>query len=105
MRKKNIPTAQKTSFDVSWALFFICLTPPSLFPLCPPVIPFPHCIVVPFGLVAVLPLSRHFGHIFPPHEQLLVVVVLNDGGVAVWVIVMVWPVSLEARKKIYKIYN
>ena len=78
--------AQKMSFDVSWALFFICLAPPSLCPLCPPVVPFPHCVVIPFGLVAMVLLSCRFGHLFSPHEQLLVAVVL---GVAVSVIVVV----------------
>ena len=43
----------------------------------------PRCVVIPFGLVAALPLSHHFGYPFPPHEQLLTAVVLSDGVVAV----------------------
>jgi hypothetical protein len=86
--KKNIPTAQKTSFDVSWALFFVCLAPPSLFPPRPPVVLSPRCVVVLFGLVAALPLSCRFGHPFPPHEQWLVAAVLGGEGVAVSVVVV-----------------
>jgi len=64
-RKKDLPTAQETSFDVSWAFF------------CSPCLPFivspssPHCsvsqlppvslfVVVPFGLVVALVLSHRF---------------------------------------------
>jgi hypothetical protein len=63
--------------------------PPSLFPPRPPVVPSPRCVVVLFGLVAALPLSRRFGHPFPPHEQWLVAVVLIDGVVAVSMVVVV----------------
>jgi hypothetical protein len=76
-RKENIPTAQKTSFDVSWAFFFVCLAPPLCFLFVPPL----RCHSISGGGGAVvLPLSRRFGHLFPPHEQLLGAVVLMGRG-------------------------
>jgi hypothetical protein len=51
--EKNIPMAQKTSFDFSWALFFICLAPP----LCFPLIPLLFCL--PIALLFCLAWWRH----------------------------------------------
>ena len=47
-KKKNLPTAQETSYDVSWAFF-------SLFPLRPPVVPFPRRFVSPSRFPSVWP--------------------------------------------------
>jgi hypothetical protein len=50
--------AQETSNDISWAFFFVFFASSLLFP---PRLQSSHCsLVVPFGLVAALLLSRHF---------------------------------------------
>jgi len=80
--------AQETSFDVSWAFFHLpCLSfvvspsfPRRSISQSPPVALF---IVIPFGLVVALALSHHFA------VQLLAVVVLGPGVVAVSGVVVV----------------
>jgi hypothetical protein len=63
--------------------FSVCFASSLLFRCLPQ---FHHCVVVSFGLVVMLLLSRHFEvALFPLHEQLLAAVVL---GVVVAAIIM-----------------
>jgi len=95
-RKKNVPTAQETLFDVSWAFFFVFPAFLSLFPLLPLI------ALSPSRLQSPCSLSLHLAwwwrwpcltilqlYPFPPNEQLLMAVVLGPGVVAVSGIVMV----------------
>jgi hypothetical protein len=64
--------------------FSVCFASSSLFRH---LLQFHRCVVVSFGLVVALLLSRHFEvTLFPPHEQLLVAVVLGVvvAAVVVW---------------------
>jgi hypothetical protein len=98
-RKKNLPTAQETSFDVSWAFF--SFTPPSFpcFPFFPSSLRLPvtssrlvrcHSIWLGGGVgVGVGCLAALQLYLFPPREQLLAAVVLGPGVVAVSGVVVV----------------
>ena len=68
---RNLPMAQETSNDISWAFFpLLHLLSPS-----PPIVPTfrhlpsPCCVFVPFDLVVVLPSSCHFGVALIPTLQ------------------------------------
>ena len=68
--------AQEMSFDISWALFFICFASFSLFCLPSHCSFVTHSPVVPFGLVAALPLSCCFAVVPVPTPQ----AVAHGGG-------------------------
>jgi len=84
-RKKNLPTAQETLFDLSWAFFCSPRLPFIVFPSSPhhsisqspPVALF---IVVPFGLVVALALSHCFAVVPIPTPQ----AVAHGGGSGSW---------------------
>ena len=92
--------AQETSFDISWALFFVCFASFSLFA---------HCLVVPSSPTVPLfhlawwwcccCLAILQWYLFPPHKQLLITVGISMNMVYILKKKISWLVDKTKKKR------